>query len=169
MCAALVLLCLTMISIHLTSGLFARYTSTATGSDGARVAKWDVKGSSDSTALTIQNIPDNDSGTYSFTVTNDSEVAMKYSIEFVFETNVSTWMLLTLDKTEKDEGKLGGFSSADNKICTFPVEYTLVPAGSATHTVLMGANWTALTATKKAQTIEENLMFTVNIHAQQID
>ena len=42
MCAALVLLLLTMISVHLTSGLYARYTSTASGSDSARVAKFHV-------------------------------------------------------------------------------------------------------------------------------
>ena len=40
MCAACVLLCLTMFSIYLMSGLYARYVTTASGGDGARVAKF---------------------------------------------------------------------------------------------------------------------------------
>ena len=170
MCAALVLLLMTMISIHLTSGLYARYTTTATGSDSARVAKWDVKGSSNNTALSIQNLPGNDSGTYSFTVTNDSEVATEYTVEFVFQTDVSEWMLLTLDKTEDNNGTAGVFSSDDKKICAFPGKYTLAPGSNATHTVLMGANWSALTKNADGgPAVETTLAFTVKIHAQQID
>lgn len=37
MCLAGVLLCLTLISIHLASGLYARYSTTSEGSDSARV------------------------------------------------------------------------------------------------------------------------------------
>lgn len=37
LCIAGVLLCLTLFSFHLTSGLYARYTTTAAGSDNARV------------------------------------------------------------------------------------------------------------------------------------
>lgn len=39
-CAAAVLLCLTLISVHLTSGVYARYTVTASGSDSARVIQF---------------------------------------------------------------------------------------------------------------------------------
>ena len=39
-CAAAVLLCLTMFSLHLTSGIYARYTATASGHDSARVIKF---------------------------------------------------------------------------------------------------------------------------------
>jgi hypothetical protein len=37
MCLACVLLCLTLVSIHLTSGLYAKYTVSGSGSDNARV------------------------------------------------------------------------------------------------------------------------------------
>ena len=40
MILAIILLFLTLLSVHLTSGLYARYVSTATGSDSARVAKF---------------------------------------------------------------------------------------------------------------------------------
>ena len=37
MCLAAILLCLTLISIHLTGGLYAKYTTSASGNDSARV------------------------------------------------------------------------------------------------------------------------------------
>lgn len=40
MCAACVLLCLTLFSIHLTSGLYAKYIAKGTGSDEARVIRF---------------------------------------------------------------------------------------------------------------------------------
>ena len=40
MCLAAILLCLTLISIHLTSGLYAKYISSASGNDSARVIKF---------------------------------------------------------------------------------------------------------------------------------
>lgn len=40
MCAACILLCLTLISIHMTGGLYAKYTATATGGDSARVVQF---------------------------------------------------------------------------------------------------------------------------------
>lgn len=40
MCIASILLCFTLFSIHLTCGLYARYTTTASSSDSARVIKF---------------------------------------------------------------------------------------------------------------------------------
>ena len=40
MCLAAILLCLTLFSIHLTSGLYAKYISSASGNDSARVIKF---------------------------------------------------------------------------------------------------------------------------------
>lgn len=40
MCAACVLLCLTLLSAYLISGLYAKYTDTAVGSDSARVVRF---------------------------------------------------------------------------------------------------------------------------------
>lgn len=76
MCAALVLMILTMISIHLTSGLYARYTTTATASDSARVAKFDVYVSATYDQLvSILIQPGEDVEKY-FAVENKSEVAV---------------------------------------------------------------------------------------------
>lgn len=42
-CVAAVLLFLTLLSTHLCSGLYARYTTTASGSDSARVARFEIE------------------------------------------------------------------------------------------------------------------------------
>lgn len=73
MCAALILLLLTMISVHITSGLYARYTSTATAQDSARVAKFDVQ-----TTLTADKSQD---GVFTLTVINNSDVTVRYKVE----------------------------------------------------------------------------------------
>lgn len=76
MCAALVLLLLTMISIHMTSGLYARYTTTVEASDSARVAKFDVFVSDTEQLVPILMEPGEEVEKF-FAVENKSEVAVK--------------------------------------------------------------------------------------------
>ena len=75
MCAALVLLLLTMLSIHMTSGLYARYTTTAEASDSARVAKFDVSVSDTKQLVPILIQPGEEVQKF-FTVENKGEVAV---------------------------------------------------------------------------------------------
>lgn len=102
---AAVLLCLTVLSVWGTSGLYARYSTTASGSDGARVALW---GSTQTIQLADSNtLPKQpgDSCSYSLTVTNQrddnkvSEVAQKYSIQVVTAGNLPLTYTLTRDGT----------------------------------------------------------------------
>lgn len=76
---ALLLLCLVMVSAYMTSGLLARYTTSAQASDTARVAKFDVQ-----VTGTPQNVEINasvsSSGVYHITITNQSEVAVQYTL-----------------------------------------------------------------------------------------
>lgn len=84
MCLAFVLLCLTLISMHFTSGLYAKYVSKGTGMDSARVAKFDVN---DSMLVHGESVllskgfgtsirPGTDSGV-SFVIDNNSEVTVQ--------------------------------------------------------------------------------------------
>ncbi len=91
--------CLTIISAYLLSGVYAKFSTSASGSDSARVAKFDVQ---------IENEPDNQVfnklGTtadaeqydYKFTVKNNSEVAINYSLKVTFDNalpaNVTLWI-----------------------------------------------------------------------------
>ncbi|NCC00813.1 MAG: hypothetical protein EOM34_09055 [Clostridia bacterium] len=77
-----ILFCLTLISSSLTSNLIAKYSTTASGSDSARVAKFDVDTTTNSQSDKIELVPgDSDSsGTYKFTIKNNSEVVVKNTI-----------------------------------------------------------------------------------------
>lgn len=78
-----ILFCLTLISISLTSNLIAKYSTTASGSDGARVAKFNVSATEDNSQPgTIELVPGDSAftGTYTFTIENNSEVVVKNSV-----------------------------------------------------------------------------------------
>lgn len=85
-----VLLCAVLITTHMMSGLYARYTTRATSSDSARVAKFRVTDTltvTDSKGYEVHSftmfedslIP-GESTTYTFAVQNDSEVAVRFSV-----------------------------------------------------------------------------------------
>lgn len=82
LCAAAVLLCLTLLSTHLVGGLYARYTTTASGSDGARVAKFSItetkNGALFTEDFTVSTVPGETA--YTVSVENNSEVAVAYTV-----------------------------------------------------------------------------------------
>lgn len=161
MCAALILFLLTMISIHLTSGLFARYTATASGSDSARVAKFAVSSSIDKNEVTIDCAQTEQSGAYQITVNNQSEVAVKYVIRVI------------LDQEVNDKGfwvKVGG---EDGKNMVFTVDGPLAPGESRAHTLELGVeSWHTVTS-KTTKPGDESVEWTVNfdiaIDVEQVD
>ena len=163
MCAALVLLFLTMLSIHLTSGLYARYTATSTASDSARVAKFDVLGEIGGTVeLTSSMI---EAGKCALTVTNASEVAVKYAISVTFDSEVDgTKLNVQLDN-------IAGEWSTDKKTIDFGDKGTLVPnTAVGNHELSFDVtDWSFVTVTADSDTASKTLNYTVNIHAEQID
>lgn len=160
MCAALVLLLLTMISIHLTSGLYARYTATGTASDSARVAKFDVKAD-------VQPEKDehgNDiEGRFTLTVTNNSEVAVKYNVVIGFTGPMSIAM---------DDGSAKKPAENESSVTFTNENWTLAPgSASSPHTLQFAVtDWTDITkSVSGAPTAEMSLNFTVSVTAEQID
>ena len=107
---ASVLLVATLLSTCAISGTFAKYTSSATATDTAHVAKWDVKigdlalgvasqeftfnlfdtivdtkngtPKTDGTAVAADHIAPGTSGSFDIVLTNSSEVAAQFDIEF---------------------------------------------------------------------------------------
>ena len=77
---ALMLTSLLMLSFHLTGGLYARYTTTASGSDSARVARFDFTINAD-LATQFQNLSLNmapgENQTVQIKVQNKGEVALR--------------------------------------------------------------------------------------------
>lgn len=73
-----ILLCLVMASFWLMCNIYAKYSSEASGSDAARVAKFDVTESGRATQQIQAEVYPGFSRTYQVAVTNNSEVAITY-------------------------------------------------------------------------------------------
>lgn len=82
MYAAGVLLVLTLLSLHVTSGLYARYVSRGSAGDEARVATFHVTASGTYThsVTAPEGLAPSQSRTAKITVVNDSETDIRYSI-----------------------------------------------------------------------------------------
>lgn len=123
-----------LVSLSLVSGTWAKYTSTVSGEDSATVAKWDVKYNSTSGAAsetTIEfnlfstikdsNGTDNEtdvetdliapgtSGSFSFKLSNDSDVNATYSITYtVTSTGLSVPLVFTgMDNVSNEDIAMG--------------------------------------------------------------
>ncbi len=140
-------LCMTLFSSHMTGGLYARYTSSASGSDEARVAKFDVTHSDKSIPMSIE-LDFFDSSKkidyVEFDVVSDSEVAVKYDVILTLPAAIPTeWltsglMIITLDDkapTSVDGGKLtfsfasNTFSAGVNTTRQHVLKFSLKPDG----------------------------------------
>lgn len=86
---AAVLLCLTLLSLYLLCGMYARYTSQDSGGDSARVAKFNVSESDSLQRHTyaVEITPDT-SENLEVQITNSSETSVKYILEFLVEGNL---------------------------------------------------------------------------------
>lgn len=106
----LVLFCLVLFSTYLTGGLYARYTTSASGSDSARVAIFQIQGENSWEQGKEVDVnlsffdPALAQDTLSFSITSASEVAVRYSVEIVMpekDDNGNTidyqWLTVTLD------------------------------------------------------------------------
>jgi hypothetical protein len=101
---ALVLTCLTMLSVWMLSGLAARFVTGANNGDEARVAKFEVDGNiKESGTGNIVVSPGNSRGDTSFTVqvTNNSEVAVRYKFTLENEGNLPLILTTSNQKVAK--------------------------------------------------------------------
>ncbi len=105
-----------LIAVTLTTGVsFSRYTSTASGSDSARVAKFGVTASVENTAITV-NSPNGEGGSAKINVTNSSEVVIAYEVVVTLPKTLTSGMNLTLD---------GVNVTPSGNVYTFPVSGNL--------------------------------------------
>lgn len=149
---AAVLLCLVMVSVHLMSGMYAKYTTNGSGTDDARVAKFDVEinGSADVTV----DCKTGDNGTYEITVNNKSEVAVSYTI------SVTT----AVAKDSLNFDKSAVTAELDTDKGALPV------SGSGTHILTFTVNdWSKITKNMTGENGLVSLNFTVTIDVVQVD
>lgn len=158
MFAALVLLLLTMISMHLTCGLYARYTANSQGSASARVAKFQVE-VSELTAV------DDTQGHYTFTVTNNSEVTVKFALDVEIDSAISFTLKDTADSTAYDSTVKGGLLSYED------ADWVLAPNGAErTFDVTFGIDdWTIITKDATAPTASNDFSYKIFVTAEQVD
>ena len=159
---AAVLFCLVMFSTYLMGGLYARYVTRSSGSDSARVAKFDVVGTGDGN-VTVRGESAED-GRYTITVTNHSEVDVSYDVDLVFSRKMADWVTLKIDETAAAETE-----TEDQTVFHFEKVGALDPGDHEEKTILFQAeagltrDMTGLSGTLGP------MGFTVYIHAVQID
>lgn len=159
---AAVLFCMVMFSTYLMGGLYARYVTRGSGSDSARVAKFDVVGSgSGEIALRAEST---ENGVYTVIVKNNSEVDVSYDVDVVFNAAVADWVNLALD------GKYAA-ETAEDGVTTFHFEKVgaLDPKDSQTKEILFQAEAGMTKEMVELSDSLEPMDFTVYIHAVQID
>lgn len=105
---AALLVCLVLITTYMLSGAYSKFFSGASGGDGARVARFSPKFTSDK-IITVNNQIPGYNDKISFTVQNTSddkvsEVAMKYKI--VVKTTGNIPLKFTVSKSDGSQSKV---------------------------------------------------------------
>lgn len=127
---AAMLLCLVLVSFWMMCNLYARYTTEASGEDGARVAKFEVtevgKSGQNLTQQMKIDVYPGFAETYSVGVTNKSEVAIEYKIEAKNETGNLPLQFQMLDESRNEIAKNSAEISAGD---------------TAEHTYMLKISW----------------------------
>ena len=150
MCLAAILLCLTLFSFYLCGGLYARYTTSDSGEDAARVARFDVSedGAYFSKNLLIETAPGRVER--EIVVTNNSEVAVAYTF--------------TIKKKKKNIPY--SFSVDDSEPMLNECSVTCYLKPNSTERISIVAEWAEEGALKYMGMVD---LITLTISAQQVD
>lgn len=150
MCLAAILLCLTLFSFYLCGGLYARYTTSDSGEDAGRVARFDVSedGAYFSKNLLIETAPGRVER--EIVVTNNSEVAVAYTV--------------TIKNTTKNIPY--SFSVDDSEPMLNECSVTCYLKPNSTERISIVAEWAEEGALKYMGMVD---LITLTISAQQVD
>ncbi len=80
--AAMILLCLTLVSVFFTSAVYARYTAGSAGGDSARAAAFRVSAAASEAGFALE---EDGTHTYTITITNSGETAARYEATVLVE------------------------------------------------------------------------------------
>lgn len=166
---AAVMLCLVLFSAHLASGMFARYTTGASGGSSARVAKVGVE-IIEQEALTLDSVGN---GTYKFLVKNTSETAFRYDVKLKITADEEYVDLYGADEiakacTDVKVNDVEGTPSSDGSLYTFSLQDDLDPdSESDVYTITFKANDLAF-SDPDLQTLHqtENIPITFKVSAK---
>lgn len=166
---AAVLLCLTLFSAYLTSGLFARYTAQDSGNDSARVAGFHPTATITPADQTIKY--DINTGNYkinyTIAVANPSEVAVKYDVVISFNDDTLNGAVFKFDnKDEKTIDRSKSFSF--NGVGVLSANETTPQNHTLTFTVTKGLI-EQLVAAAPGSTLDLTTYFTATVDFTQLD
>lgn len=102
MCTVAVLLCATLFSMHLAGGLYARYTTSISSSDSARVAAFNIQQEGTIFKNFEAKVAPRTTQSVDLTITNKSEVAMEYTLKVTNVTGNLPSLKFTLKPADKN-------------------------------------------------------------------
>ena len=164
--AALILLCLVLLTVHLMGSLYARYISRGEGSDNARVAEFDVDVAfDDGTDQVDATMTYNETTqTYEIVVTNRSEVAISYDI-YVRNITVS-----------QGDGNGISLKLDDGATKAFASEVVFMNAGamapgnaSNSHNLNFAVDWSAFLKNFTGKAVSVTITFDILVDVKQVD
>lgn len=161
----IILLCCMLFSTYLMGNLYARYTTTASGSDSARVAKFDVTNDiTHSVDLELNFFDPDKLSTYlSVVVTSGSEVAVKYDVVVTMPVDKDfSWLEIKLGDT---------LPTISGNIYTFSQVGTFAPNSADTHTHTLTFSIKTESQGNPPAGLEnmENCGVQITVHSEQID
>lgn len=117
------LLCLVLVSFWLMCNMYAKYTSQASGSDSARVAKFNVTATGTATEQIKVEVYPGFKNTYQVDVTNGSEVAIEYIMDIKNKYENLPLKFQMLDKDGKEIiSKKAEISAQDHTAHTYTLK-----------------------------------------------
>ncbi len=156
----LILLCVWLASFHLFGGLYARYSSFASGSDSARVAGFSVTAvavnNNDEMNLDLRDATDAESESYMFSVSNNSEVKVAFTVT------------ITLDNKLPDGVRIE-MKQEENSVALTPVSDTVFTCSSTLDFVETHTYTLIFTGDPAVVSEEMALNVSIGITAEQID
>ena len=171
---AMLLLVLVLFSTRMTASLYARFTTTADGSDGARVATFNVDCQGTQGTPMAINLDFFDStkrtDTIEFAVTSSSEVAVSYEISLILPEALTKLVKdekIVVTLTEVGGATVKGTINTMTKQITFGNK-NLAPT-NGTVTINYTITFTIPEGSIPGEIVEITDPITLRVHAEQID
>ena len=163
---ALILLCMTLFSTSMLSGLYAKYIAKDNGDDDARVATFEVDVDGNfADGITVNASQGDLDGTYTFSVENNSEVAITYDLLITFEVEPSFFDIALSNPVGTDI-----MGILDGNTITFSKIGSLAPGAKGDpYTVTFILDLDKFTEKVSGESVSKTVSFTATIRCTQID
>ena len=167
--AALILLCLVLLTVHLMGSLYARYISRGEGSDNARVAEFDVDVAFDDggelqKSVTATMAYNTETQTYEIVVTNRSEVAISYDIyvrNITVDNGSGEGITLKLDD--------GATKAFDSEVVFMDAGAMAPGNASKSHNLNFMVDWSEFLENFTGESVSVTITFDILVDVKQVD